>query len=89
MATRKNHYYILVLSDFGSVFVTNNDREFSYWERTDVPMDYGSKKYAESEAYGLRLNGHKAYAITLPYELDYQPYLYDRGHWEWVRDEKN
>ena len=79
--------YILVLADFGACFVTSMDRYYSYWEKDKEPMNYSTKKNAESYAYGLRLNGFKAFAISSKTKITRQPYRYDLGEFKWVKKE--
>ena len=43
---------------------------------------------AKDTALGLILNGFQAYALVSPVELKAQPYRYDKGHFEWVWDNK-
>lgn len=82
---KKNHYYVLVLTENGPVFVTSvPERNWCVWDKNEAPRDFGSKSYAEEIAWGLRMNGFQAYMITLDYEIGGQPFRYDLGDFQWV-----
>lgn len=87
MATKKaknNYYYVLVLTDNGPVFVTGEgEHKTCYWNKEKDPMEF-SKNYAEQMTLGLCVNGHMAFCVAQPFEIDHQPYLYKKGHLEWV-----
>lgn len=85
MANKKYYYYVLVLSETGAVFVTEHDREYSYWDKDKVPMRYTNKQMADEESFGLTINGFLAYTITSTREIKYQPYRYDLGDWKWIK----
>lgn len=88
MANRKNFYYVLVMTNTGPVFVTDiPERNKAVWDRLKIPMEFGSKSYAQDVATGLKFNGHLAYMVVHPYELDYQPYLYSKGKFKWADKE--
>ena len=75
--TKKNHYYVLVFTDNGPVYVTSVDYcdRSAKWEKDKDPMEF-SKSGAESLVFGLRCNWFNAVVVYLPYEIDHQPYNY-------------
>jgi hypothetical protein len=77
MATTKNHYYILVFTDNGPVYVTsvNYAEKSARWEKDKAPKEF-SRSTAEDLVFGLRCNWHNAVVVTLPVEIDCQPYNY-------------
>ena len=89
MAKKKNFWYILVMDNEGAFYVTDINRESKYarWNGTDKPLELG-EFMAKDTALGLILNGFQAYALVSPVELKAQPYRYDKGHFEWVWDNK-
>lgn len=88
MANKKTHWYILVLTDEGPKFLTSiGDHHTAYWDKNEPPKEL-SKAMAEDITLGLLMNFHTAYAIPSPIELEQQPYHYNKGHFEWVWDEK-
>ena len=85
----KNYFYVLVLTDHGAVFVTGTGAHHTaFWDCKKAPLHF-SKTYAEEMAWGLRLNGHTAYMVTVPYELENQPYRYSEGNFYWKWDKEN
>ena len=87
MAKKTNYYYVLVLTMAGPVFVTGvGDHHTAYWDRSKPPMEL-SRDYAKDMVLGLNLNGHMAYSVVLPFELDTQPYRYDLGKFVWQMNE--
>lgn len=84
MAKRKNFYYVLVMTDEGPVFVTDIlPNKWASYEKTEKPMEFGSKEYANDVALGLTLNFNLAYMVVTPYEIEGQPYLYSDGKLVW------
>lgn len=84
MAKKKNHWYVLVMSDFGPIFVTNisyGDRT-AEWSRLEKPLEM-DKSRAEDLVVGLNLNFHLAFTVVMPFELDRQPYNYENWEIEW------
>ena len=75
--TKKNHYYVLVFTDNGPVYVTsvNYAEKSARWEKDKNPIGF-SKSNAEDLVFGLRCNWHNAVVVSLPVEIDYQPYNY-------------
>ena len=90
MAKKKNYWYVLVLNNYGPVFVTNiPGRHTAEWKKDEAPLEL-SESYAKDIAWGLRLNGYSAFAVDNSYEMHYQPYRYEDGQfkWEWNEDAK-
>ena len=78
MATsKKNHYYVLVFTDNGPVYVTsvNNATSWARWDKNEVPKAF-PKYYAEDLVFGLRCNCFQAVLVTSTVKLDSQPYNY-------------
>ena len=85
--TTKNHYYVLVLTMEGAMFVTGTEgHKTALWDRMGTPMEF-SKEYANDMAIGLTWNGSTAFVVVSKFELDVQPFLYSKGHFEWVNAE--
>ena len=88
MAQKKNkyHYYVLVLTNYGPVFVTDiPERNYAKWDKLKAPLEF-SKTSAEDIALGLNLNGYTACMVVYPYEVDHQLFFYDKGRFEWKWD---
>lgn len=89
MAGNKYYYYVLVITDYGPVFVTGTgEHHTAYWDKDKEPKAF-SKSRAEDITLGLGLNGHSSFTVVSPWEIDYQPYAYDRGELAWVAKEEN
>lgn len=88
MSKTKYFYYVLVMTNYGAVFVTsiNNAERTAKWNKLEKPLKM-SKKDAEFMAKALTWNGNLAYAVTTEYELSYQPYLYQTGEFKWMKKE--
>lgn len=89
MAKKKNHYYVLVFTNEGPKFVTkvNNVTHYAEYNELEKPKDFDSKAYADEVSLGLSLNFITAYTITVPYEMECQPYKYESGSFKWVWNE--
>lgn len=88
MTKKKNHYYVLVFTSTGPVYVTKIlPHDVAQWLRTEKPMEL-SKSDAEFLPIGLGLNGTSAVTVVMPYELEIQPYYYKTGKFEW-KEEQN
>lgn len=88
MAQRKNYWYVLVLTDYGPVFVTGisyADRT-AHWDKLEKPL-LMDKSNAQDLALGLNCNLYTSYAVCQPFELDCQPYLYNKGQFTWKFNE--
>lgn len=87
MANKKYHYYILVLTTKGPVFVTGiPSRHTAEWDESKVPKEF-DKEYAQDIVLGLSCNGYTAFMVQMKWEINSQPYFYDKGHFEWVWNE--
>lgn len=84
MANKKNFWYVIVMTDYGPVFVTSVDYKSkeAHWDISKKPKEVGMYS-ARDLVVGLNLNGHLAYAICNPIELDSQPYNYEHYQIEW------
>lgn len=89
MARKKNFWYVLVLTEGGPVLVTDVDYadKNAYWNKLEIPKEF-TESMAKDLALGLMCNGHLAFAITNPYKLETQLYYYNKGHFEWVKEEE-
>ena len=87
MAKSKYHYYVLVFTNTGPVYVTDiPERNYAKWDRAEKPAEF-SKSMAEDIACGLNLNGYSADMVVCPHEINYQPYRYEAGKFEWKEAE--
>ena len=88
---KKNHWYVLVMTDFGPVFVTEIDNATHYakWNAKESPLEM-SMSVAEDLATGLTWNMTTAFVVKSPIERDTQPYRYALGEfeWKWDKDKK-
>ena len=77
MATKKNHYYVLVFAENGPAYVTsvNYADRTARWEKDKAPVEL-SKANAESLVIGLLCNFDNAVVVASPIELERQPYNY-------------
>ena len=82
---KKNFWYVLVLTETGPTFVTKVEHQpkIAHWDKDEKPLELGQYT-AEDLTLGLNLNFNVAYAVKLPFPLETQPYLYNKGHFEWV-----
>ena len=88
MANKKNYYYVLVMTNHGPVFVTGiPERRTAQWDKLEKPMEF-SRDYARDVTIGLCVNGHMAYTVCQPYELNNQPYRYELGELEFKEKEE-
>ena len=85
MAQKKNYYYVLVMTNSGPTFVTkvNHSNKTAEWNKLEKPLEL-EKFWAEDLVLGLNLNLNVAFMVCSKFQIDYQPYLYDRGQFEWV-----
>ena len=83
--TKKNHYYVLVFTDHGPVYVTsvNYADRSARWDKDKAPKEF-TKSNAEDLVFGLRCNWHSAVVVTLPVEIDTQPYNYQHYECQFV-----
>lgn len=82
---QKSFWYVIVMTDYGPVFVTSVDysNKTAHWNKKEKPMEF-NKSIAQDLCLGLSINFHTSFAVCVPYELTTQPYVYDRGQFEWV-----
>ena len=86
--SNKYHYYILVLTQKGPKFVTKlGTNRTAYWNANEKPLEV-SREWAIDVSYGLTWNCNPAYPVCVNYEIEIQPFMYDRGHFEWHWDEQ-
>lgn len=84
----KYHYYVLVLTMAGPVFVTGEEgHNWARWEKTEPPMEF-PRDYARDMVIGLNLNGHMAMVVSQPFEMETQPYRYELGQFKWQMKEE-
>lgn len=91
MAQKKNHWYIMVLTNEGPKFVTKAEyypTKICEWDKNGTPLEM-TKEAAQEITVGLCLNFHLAYAVCQPFEIDHQPYFYEKGRFRWETDEVN
>lgn len=89
MASKKNHYYVMVITDEGPKFVTkvNHSNKTAEWNTEDEPLEMG-KYQAEDLVMGLNLNFIQAYLICHPITIDAHPYRYSAYHIKWEENEE-
>lgn len=89
MAQKKNYWYVIVMTDGGPVFVTSVDyrSKTAHWDKSEKPLEM-DKSRAQDLALGLNLNFHSSFAVCQPFEIDTQPYRYDKWHVEWKENEE-
>lgn len=86
--TKKNHYYVLVMTAEGPKFVTKlGEGHTAYWEDEGTPLEL-SKVWAEDMIRGLTWNGFVAFVVNQPWKIESQPYRYAEGHLAWKRNEE-
>ena len=86
MSNKKNFWYVLVMSDNGPVFVTsvNYGCKEAHWNKEEKPLEM-TKQQAQELSIGLTLNFHNAFSVCNPFELNCQPYLYDKYDCQFIR----
>lgn len=86
MAKSKNHHYVLVCTNRGPKFVTEIlPHHECKWSAEDAPLEM-SATWADDMCTGLMWNGYPAYHVVVPYALESQPFIYKRGHFEWIEE---
>ena len=75
---KKYHYYILVFSSTGAVYVTSIDKsnKYAHWDKRLAPKEFPAS-VAEDLVFGLNCNFINAVLVKSPREIDTQPYNYD------------
>lgn len=86
---KKYFYYVVVFTSKGTKFVTNvnNLEKTCNWYEDKKPLEFGSKEVASDIALGLTSNFNFAVAVITTYELESQPYNYEKGCFEWINKE--
>ncbi len=90
MATNKKyHYYVLVFTETGPVYVTSIERgeKWAHWDKDEKPEEF-SDTYATELALGLSANMHNAVAVKSSYEITCQPYRYNLYEMSWTKKEE-
>ena len=77
MPKKTHHYYVLVFTSEGPVYVTKTDnaKKVAYWEKDQTPKEV-TKSDGEWLMIGLNLNGHSAQLVCSPFEIEMHPYNY-------------
>lgn len=89
MATKKNYYYVIVMTEEGPKFVTGiPSHNMAEYDMLEKPMLFGSRDFADDVSQGLTLNMIPAFTVVLRYELEHQPYRYSEGHLTWVNNKE-
>lgn len=84
----KYHWYVLVLTAKGPKFVTKlGEHRIAYWVATDKPLEL-TKEMANGISIGLTWNGNPAYPVCVNYEIETQPFMYERGQYQWHWNEQ-
>lgn len=86
----KLHHYVLVMTDEGPTFVTGEQSGTKYclFNKTEKPKEY-TKQMAQDRAIGLTLNGNLSFMVEAPYEIESQPYIYNKGKFKWIWNEES
>ena len=86
---KKNYWYVIVMTESGPTFVTkvNHSDKTAEWHKDEKPLEMG-ESVAKDLAMGLKCNMTLAYSVCNPIEIDYQPYLYNKGQLKWEPNEK-
>ena len=74
MKSKKNYWYVMIINPTGKArFVTgiNNQHKYASWLDDNKPMEF-TRSGAEDLVYGLRINGHEAFAVCHPMKLEEQ-----------------
>lgn len=92
MATtkKKNHYYVLVMTNEGPIFVTkvSYGDKTAEWDYKEKPLEL-DKSRAEELALGLNLNMHLAFLVCQQWEIESQPYRYTDYKITWTEREED
>ena len=89
MAKSEYHYYVLVFSSDGPVYVTSidNANKYAHWDKDKEPLEF-SASYAEDLVMGLNCNFNSAVLIKSQIEIHNQPYRYDAYDCKFIEKEK-
>ncbi len=84
----KKHFYILVLTHDGPIYVTSfGEGKTAFWNREEKPYEV-SESYGQGVVLGLNWNGSMALLVQSAWEIESQPYLYDKGCFQWKWNDK-
>ena len=83
MSKSEEYYYILVFTDKGPKFVTESDICMLECRWDGVTPKQFEREDAAYMALILTRNGNYAVAIYSLYEIDTQPFDYEKGYFEW------
>ena len=72
MAKSKYHYYVLVFSSDGPVYVTSidNANKYAHWDKSKAPLEF-SASYAEDLVMGLNMRKEAEKQNKLRIRKDY------------------
>lgn len=88
MASKKYHYYVLVMSNEGPVYVTNiRPHHWCEWNKDEKPLEM-SASYAEDVYTGLCLNFNQAVLVKSRFEIEHHPYNYADYEIQWNKKEE-
>lgn len=89
MAKKKYHYYVLVMTTDGPKFVTkvNYGDKTAEYDKLEKPLEFSSKEWAEDVVLGLNLNFNTAYLVCQKWEIEHQPYMYEKWNIRWEEKE--
>ena len=88
MASKKYHYYVLVMTDEGPKYVTDIlPHHVAEWNVKDKPLEM-SASYAEDVYTGLCLNFFTAVLVKSRFEIEHHPYNYEKYEIQWNKKEE-
>lgn len=75
---KKKFHYVIVFTPSGAKYVTElGEHHTCKWVETDKPLELG-ESFATDMTIGLCLNGYTAAHVVYMWEIDAQPYNYDK-----------
>lgn len=85
---KKYHYYVLVFSESGPVYVTSIEREHkvAHWDKDKKPLEFSSMT-GEDLVLGLTANFHSVVLVKSDREIESQPYRYSHYDCKFVEKE--
>ena len=86
---KKYHYYVLVFSNTGPVYVTSIDssNKYAHWDKDKEPLEFSSS-YAEDLVAGLNMNFNSSVLVKSTHEIKGEPYRYDDFDFTFVEKKK-
>lgn len=82
MARKQKFWYVLVFTNNGPKYLTAiHEHKMAEWNELETPLEMNEMQ-ARDIATGLLLNFHSAVAVCSPLQLSHQPYLYEKGYFE-------